>query len=239
MHFYIFTEFGLFCMRNTEHMELYPNQSFHIYNQGNNSQQVFFSDRNYKFFLWKMRAYLLPFGDLLCYCLMPNHFHWLFYVKAAEISKDALWSHVDHIEWMRRKQQYGDAAQVVNRQRIGSKAEEQVISINQSIGILLQSYAQAINKEQGHTGVVFRPKCKAKDGWIDEFVTIEGLTNAPFAPGNGYFYNCFRYIHDNPTEAGLVSKNTDWDYSSARDYAGLRKGTLCNLEMGQELIRYL
>lgn len=140
---------------------------------------------------------------------------------------------------MRRKQLYRDAAQVVNRQRIARKGDEQAISINQSIGILLQSYAQAINKERGQTGVVFRPKCKAKDGWIDEFVTAGGMANASFAPGNGYFYNCFCYIHDNPTEAGLVSKNTDWDYSSARDYAGLRKGTLCNLEMGQELIRYL
>jgi hypothetical protein len=28
-----------------------------------------------------MRKHLLPYGDFLAYCLMPNHFHWLFYVR--------------------------------------------------------------------------------------------------------------------------------------------------------------
>jgi putative transposase len=62
-------------------MDFKPNAIYHIYNQGNNRQQIFFSEENYLFFIKKMRTYLLPYGDLLCYCLMPNHFHWLFYVR--------------------------------------------------------------------------------------------------------------------------------------------------------------
>ncbi|MEM1327726.1 MAG: hypothetical protein AAGI23_17325 [Bacteroidota bacterium] len=57
-------------------MDFYNNQLFHIYNQGNNSRQTFFEEENYRYFLWKMRAYLPLFGDLISWCLMPNHFHW-------------------------------------------------------------------------------------------------------------------------------------------------------------------
>lgn len=55
-------------------MHFEPNAIYHIYNQGNNRQQVFFREENYLYCLRKMRKYLLPYGDLLCYCLMPNHF---------------------------------------------------------------------------------------------------------------------------------------------------------------------
>lgn len=55
-------------------MNLYANQLFHVYNQGNNRQTIFFSDENYQFFLWKMKAYLLPFADIIAYCLCQHIF---------------------------------------------------------------------------------------------------------------------------------------------------------------------
>jgi putative transposase len=48
---------------------------YHVYNRGNNRQRIFFEPDNYDFFLDKMRKYLLPNAEILCYCLMPNHFH--------------------------------------------------------------------------------------------------------------------------------------------------------------------
>jgi REP element-mobilizing transposase RayT len=33
------------------------------------------------FFLKKMRTHLVGPSDILAYCLMPNHFHWLLYTK--------------------------------------------------------------------------------------------------------------------------------------------------------------
>lgn len=68
-------------------MNFYENQLVHIYDRGNNKRQTFFSDENYKFFSWKMRAYLLPFGDLITWCLMLNHFHWQFYVKQVKMKR--------------------------------------------------------------------------------------------------------------------------------------------------------
>lgn len=56
---------------------------YHIYNRGNFKQQLFFSDDNYLFFLEKCKRYLLPYSDILGWCLMPNHFHFLFDITPA------------------------------------------------------------------------------------------------------------------------------------------------------------
>ena len=58
-----------------------PNRIYHIYNQGNNKQPIFCKEEHYLLFLRKMRHHILPNVDFLAYCLMPNHFHWLVYVK--------------------------------------------------------------------------------------------------------------------------------------------------------------
>ncbi len=58
-------------------MEFFKNELYHIYNRGNNRQKIFFSPGNYMFFLTKIRRYIVPYCDLLAYCLMPNHFHFL------------------------------------------------------------------------------------------------------------------------------------------------------------------
>jgi putative transposase len=58
-------------------MQFEPQKLYHIYNRGNNSQKVFFTRENYLFFLKKIRQHLLPHCQLLAYCLLPNHFHFL------------------------------------------------------------------------------------------------------------------------------------------------------------------
>lgn len=63
---------------------------YHVYNRGNNKQDIFLDDEDRKCFLFRMREALypefvtsrrkpLPEGafTLLAYCLMPNHFHLL------------------------------------------------------------------------------------------------------------------------------------------------------------------
>jgi len=51
---------------------------YHVYNRGNRKQNIFFSRRDYRRFLEKIREYKSKFGiTIICYCLMPNHFHFL------------------------------------------------------------------------------------------------------------------------------------------------------------------
>lgn len=69
-------------------MNLYPNQLFHIYNRGNNKQRIFFKRENYLYFLQKVKEYLKPHADIIAWCLMPNHFHFLIYIRPEKDTKE-------------------------------------------------------------------------------------------------------------------------------------------------------
>lgn len=58
-------------------MQFVEGSFYHVYNRGNNKQLIFFQERNYEFFLNKIRQYVVPHSNLLAWCLMPNHFHLL------------------------------------------------------------------------------------------------------------------------------------------------------------------
>jgi len=62
-------------------MEFHPENFIHVYNRGNQQQILFFERANYLFFLKKVRKELLPYTEIINYCLMPNHFHFLLYSK--------------------------------------------------------------------------------------------------------------------------------------------------------------
>ena len=113
-------------------MHLIQNEFYHIYNRGNNKQVIFFNDNNYLFFIKKIREQLLPYADIICYCLMPNHFHLI--VRANEKS-------------------------VIERESFGGKSMQEFVY---RVGILLSSYTQAINKQNRTIGSLFQQKTKAK-----------------------------------------------------------------------------
>ena len=72
---------------------------YHIYNRGWNRNEIFLEDADYRYFEMLLQrhisvtpvadakgreyAYLRPAIDLVAYCLMPNHFHMLVYLREA------------------------------------------------------------------------------------------------------------------------------------------------------------
>ncbi|MBL7797727.1 MAG: transposase [Saprospiraceae bacterium] len=60
---------------------------YHVYNQGNNRQQIFFHRENYLLFLKKVNENLKPICEVLAWCLMPNHFHLLLGTSSLSVEK--------------------------------------------------------------------------------------------------------------------------------------------------------
>lgn len=58
-------------------MNIISDETYHIYNQGNNKEILFLKDEDYIHFLLLFRKFVSPYCKVLAYCLMPNHFHFL------------------------------------------------------------------------------------------------------------------------------------------------------------------
>ena len=58
-------------------MKIYEAGLYHICNRGNNSQPIFYNGNDYQQFVDSSYKYLVPNCQILAWCLMPNHFHFL------------------------------------------------------------------------------------------------------------------------------------------------------------------
>jgi len=213
-------------------MDFAEGNIYPIYNRGNNSQPLFFYRENYLFFLDKMKKYLLPYADVLAWCLMPNHFHWMISVNRLEV---VISEHSEH-----------DSEQVTRSRSEGFTLSETLTkparkrTLNDSIGIILRSYSRAIQKQQKITGSLFQKETKAlcltepvfAPSYFDMHFGMMG--NIDF-PEDNYLNTCFNYIHQNPVNARLTDDPEDWEFSSYRDYYCGRKGKLVNRELAKEL----
>jgi putative transposase len=109
-------------------MQFEKGHIYHIYNQGNNRQEIFFNRDNYLFFLKKIRTYILPYSDILSWCLMPNHFHLMVLVNEVEL-------------------------EITHPMTIHPNNNKR--TQNNSIAILLRSYTRAIQKQDLIKGNLF------------------------------------------------------------------------------------
>ncbi|MGE0089998.1 MAG: transposase [Bacteroidales bacterium] len=196
---------------------------YHIYNQGNNRQNIFFNRDNYLFFLKKIKTHITPYSDILAWCLMPNHFHLMVLVN--EISLP-----IDLTEGFVQSGFEVKTEGFAKSETLGSRSR----TLNQSIGIMLRSYTSAINKQENRSGSLFRKVTKSEcincpKGLTPLFYNMEYNTQIRVDHSElQYPQICFQYIHQNPVKAGLVNTETAWEFSSAQDYAGLRNGSLVN-----------
>jgi len=63
---------------------LEPDCFYHIFNKGNNKENLFIEDENYLHFLKLIKNHLLSIAEIYCYCLMKNHFHLVLKIKSKE-----------------------------------------------------------------------------------------------------------------------------------------------------------
>jgi putative transposase len=61
-------------------MKFVLNNFYHVFNSGNNSQVIFPQQKNYPFFVSKLKSIVGEHCHIVAYCLMPNHFHLMLYL---------------------------------------------------------------------------------------------------------------------------------------------------------------
>ncbi|MFC2137203.1 transposase [Bacteroidota bacterium] len=111
-------------------MQFETDKIYHIYNRSN--ETIFYNERNYNFFIYKVKKLIYPLTDIIAWCLMPNHFHFLIAARKG-------------------------ACLTINESH-----RPNVQSLLKNIGTLLSSYTKAINKQYGKRGKLFTHNTKAK-----------------------------------------------------------------------------
>lgn len=160
---------------------------YHIYNRGNNRENVFVQERNYSYFMELWWKHISPIAETWAYGLLRNHFH------AAVLIKN-------------REDLTGLTSKNTNR-NLGvdnstrrSESPEDLSGIkdhSQYFSNFFNAYARGINISIQRTGALFqRP-----------FKRIPVDTEA-------YLMRLIVYIHQNPQKHGFESDFRNWNYSS-------------------------
>jgi putative transposase len=115
---------------------LEPGLYYHIFNRGNNRENLFNEDRNYEYFFKLYTHYIHPFTKTYAYCLMPNHFHLLIQIKTEEELKS-------------ETSQVSETCEVLIREKN---------NLSRQFSHLFNAYAKSINKLYGRTGSLFEER---------------------------------------------------------------------------------
>ncbi|MDO8368458.1 MAG: hypothetical protein Q7T20_16775 [Saprospiraceae bacterium] len=165
---------------------LIPDAFFHIFNRGNNRENVFYKPANAPYFLGKYSKYLYPVLDTYAYCLLPNHFHILARVKSAAevIAGGGDFPGLKDLKSLETRSDTA-AAEVVGQM------------VSEQFRLFFMSYAKAINKQEGRVGSLFQKNFKR--------LRIGSKLHLP---------NLVLYIHANPQLHDLYGDFRDWTDSS-------------------------
>ncbi len=126
---------------------LEPGTCYHIYNRGNNRENIFIKDENYSYFLKKYTLYMTRVLDTLVYNLLPNHFHIVARIKRKEDIVPAPSGVPGVIDFP-------------------SLQDLESLSVGDIVSELFRrffiAYAKAINKQEGRVGSLFQKNFKRR-----------------------------------------------------------------------------
>lgn len=113
-------------------------QTYHIYNRGNNRENLFVEPRNYPYFLNLYAKHILPIAETYAYCLLPNHFHFAIRTRTEE-----------------EQEAYHEQICLFSENRQISPPLFKLHEPSLAFKNLFIAYTRAFNKANGRTGVLF------------------------------------------------------------------------------------
>lgn len=112
-------------------IKIEPEKFYHIWNRGNNRENLFYTAANYEYFLRMYAEMLDPVAETYAFCLLPNHFHLLIRTKKVSLEVSPV----------------GETSKKAN-------------PVSQAFQRLFTAYSQAINVQQHRTGSLFQKPFK-------------------------------------------------------------------------------
>jgi REP element-mobilizing transposase RayT len=168
---------------------------YHIYNRGNNRENIFIQERNYTHFMNLYAKYIEPVAETFAYCLLRNHFHLSVRIKSEEEIVETM--KVYSANWKYVRQDNFASAQAPQAKRPLGFGNLRSDYPSQQFSNFFNAYAKAINKAYNRTGSLFQ----------HPFGRVPITTDRQF-------WNVIAYIHQNPQKHKFVTDFRDWKWSS-------------------------
>ncbi len=165
-------------------------QYYHVYNRANGFEKIFVEEENYRFFLEKYQLYISPYVDTYCYCLMPNHFHFLVSIKSENEILNVLAREEKTLPKFKTLEEF-------SRKHDPARFEYLEKLISKQFSNFFSCYTQAFNKQQKRMGSLFMKNFKRK-----------------VITDSDYLRNVVQYIHLNPVAADICSQPNQWKHST-------------------------
>jgi putative transposase len=160
-----------------KYINLEKGKYYHIFNRGNNKENIFRCDENYQYYLKLYIKYISPAADTFAYCLMPNHFHLLVRIKEASET---------------------ETSKVLKTFEVSQRP------VWKPFADLFNAYSKAFNKKYNRTGSLFQYKFKRNEVTSLEYmkhlivyIHRNPLNHGIFENYCYYKYSSYRIITEN------------------------------------------
>ncbi len=194
-------------MQNKYTVSLEPDKFYHIYNRGNNGDNIFCQTRNYAFFLKKYDDYFADFVKTHAFCLLPNHFHVLVEIKSENEILNAINNKIKHQKLCKYVKNLPDSRNRLSAKHICSEditernpadsVNDLSIALSKQFGEFFISWSKSINKQENRRGSLFEKPFKRK-----------------LVDSDKYYRECMCYIHRNPLHHNLREDFMNYSWSS-------------------------
>jgi putative transposase len=163
---------------------------YHIYNRGNNGENIFIQERNYEHFMNLYFKYIDPIAETFAYSLLRNHFHVSLRTRSEEEVKETL-------KVSTPNQNLVGQTGLANQDTRHPSKPLASNYLSKKFSDFFNAYAKSINNAYGRTGSLFQ----------HPFGRVQITTERQF-------WNVIAYIHQNPQKHKFVKDFRDWKWTS-------------------------
>ncbi|MBE7535376.1 MAG: hypothetical protein HS124_06570 [Anaerolineales bacterium] len=163
---------------------------FHIYNRGNNGENIFIQERNYAYFMDLWWKHTSPIAETWAFGLLRNHFHATVYIKNRE--------DLSGLTITTARRNVRADKETSSSDSIGDLTG--LKDVSQYFSNFFNAYARGVNIATQRTGALFERPFKR--------IPVDS---------ESYLMRLIVYIHQNPQKHKFVTDFRDWNYSSYHD----------------------